>query len=201
MDKRTMKNILLFAIILILAISGYQNYTKPKNMDEAFAKIKEEYPPNVGYVWVGHYGGNTHCDAFAKTVFEELFGIKLGSYDNTYQYKFSDETDVDVIVQLGGNDANAMNLKREFANAKRGDFIVMIGSGGYHASLVSYVTDKGVVFYDCNWILPDQPYKNNLVNEHLEEWSELAKAYGSTTGDDKCGISVYRAKNYDKKYQ
>lgn len=190
-------------ILVLLVLFGYQMYTKPKNMDVEFAKIQKEYPPNVDYVWIGHYGTSTQCDAFAKTVFERLFGIKLGSYDAQCTYKFNDESEINVVLRLEGTEIQVNTLKNAFSNARRGDFVVMNGAESYHAAIVSSVESNGVVLYDCNWHYSDDkdPSRGNVVHEKLFTWEQLKKYYGSTSKDSRYGIGVYSAKNYEKKYK
>lgn len=138
-------------------------------------------------------GAAYNCMAFAKQVFNYIFGYEAAGID--YHGNAKPECTMNVTNRLGGSnctqvtgetagDVSTESLKTLFSNAKPGDIIqAMTGSHGKHTMVLVGADESGVTVYHGNW--------NGKIAYTTFSYEQFAGKWSHT-------VTVYHATNYDQ---
>ena len=138
-------------------------------------------------------GAAYNCMAFAKQVFNYVFGYEAAGID--YHGNAKSECTMNVTNRLGSGDCAQMSgetsgdvsvesLKNLFANAKPGDIIqAMTGGHGKHTMVFVGADESGVTVYHGNW--------NGKIAYTTFPYEKFANKWSHT-------VTVYHATNYDQ---
>lgn len=194
--KRTLS--LLTAIAMILGMAVYLPLGEQSVASAASAKISTEVQLQQ---IVETYKGKTatsaqmyngiQCKGFACWVFKQLFGVYIGPYYASANYR-TNVTVVDgapVATEVGYIAPGKMsvdNAKKLLSKAYPGDLIQFRrANGGPHSAIVVSAEAKGVYLLDCNLDC------KNTILYYFSTWEEIAK-YNA--------FSLYHATNYEESH-
>jgi len=166
------------------------------SIQEKFRQVQAQYPPNQGVTWLGNYGGAIQCFGFVRMVFNKIFDCDMPAwYLNEKRYEYGNNQNVVVLGQLSGSaqmtEANVRNL---FSNALVGDVIQACGSYSQHTMMVVAADENGVTVYECNHAGECGVYQRTI------SYASFAASYGTPHAVGGCGVTLYRAANYDSLY-
>lgn len=146
--------------------------------------------------YINQYNGKTatsnqmymgsQCKGFANWVFLKIFGVYIGPYPNSANYKITNpNADTVGIIEPGNlTEESARNLLRK---GSPGDYIQVQRSTargrGPHSMILASVDDSGIWVFDCN-----SDGKNTIKNYHIS-WSAFDTANRA--------MSLYHAYGYD----
>lgn len=178
-----------------------QGYSSEESIKSKFAAIQSQYPPNVGIAWTGKWEGASQCFGFARMVFYKLYGCQMSyHYDYPEMYRYTDETNVDLIGQVSGSSVNAASIKAVLQQGKLGDIIQASGATyGQHTMIFVSADDNGVTVYDCNAKL-NSSEGECLIHQWTISYDSLTAWYGTGNSSIANGLSLYRASNYASIY-
>lgn len=130
----------------------------------------------------------SQCKGFANWVFKQLFGVYIGPYPESANYKISN-ANAQLVGMIDPGGLTESSAKALLQKAKPGDYIQvqrsMAKSGGRcgpHSMIVVDVKSDGVQIFDCN------SDGRNTIKTYLYTWSKFDY--------DNRGMSLYHAYNY-----
>ncbi len=166
------------------------------SIQEKFRQLQAAYPPNQGVTFTQSYGGAIQCFGFARFAFNKLFDCDMPAwYQNNKRYEYGDTQNVVVLGQLSGSaQMTEANVKELFSNALLGDIIQACGSYSQHTMMVVSADESGVTVYECNHAGECGIYQRKI------SYAAFAQSYGTPHAVGGCGVTLYRAANYDSLY-
>ena len=166
------------------------------SIQEKFRQLQAAYPPNQGVTFTQSYGGAIQCFGFARFAFNKLFDCDMPAwYQNNKRYEYGDTQNVVVLGQLSGSaQMTEANVKELFSNALLGDIIQACGSYSQHTMMVVSADESGVTVYECNHAGECGIYQRKI------SYAAFAQSYGTPHSVGGCGVTLYRATNYDSLY-
>lgn len=131
-------------------------------------------------------GGN--CTSFAKTVFEQVFGLMApGGYEGyIINGSYSDNV-TPIVQQKSGNTVSI--AKSAFKKAKVGDIVQCKRDSTQHTMVIYSVSDEYITVLDCN-----AQYYNGQWGE--KDVIRLRNEYYDFFVNHSSGFTIYRAVNY-----
>ena len=130
----------------------------------------------------------SQCKGFANWVFKQLFGVYIGPYPESANYKISN-ANAQLVGMIDPGGLTESTAKALLQKAKPGDYIQVQrsiaksgGRCGPHSMIVVDVKSDGVQIFDCN------SDGRNTIKTYLYTWSEFDY--------DNRGMSLYHAWNY-----
>lgn len=166
------------------------------SVQEKFRQLQAAYPPNQGVVFNQSYGGAIQCFGFARFAFNKLFDCDMPAwYVGNKRYMYGTNQNVVVIGQLAGSaQVNATSVKNLLQQALVGDIIQACGSFSQHTMMVVGADADGITVYECNWGGDVQIHQRKI------SYASFAADYGTNHAESECGVTLYRAANYDSLY-
>lgn len=166
------------------------------SIQEKFRQLQAQYPPNQGVTWFGNYGGAIQCFGFVRMAFNKIFDCDMPAwYHNEKRYEYGNNQNVVVLGQLNGSaEMTEANVRNLFSNALVGDVIQACGSYSQHTMMVVSADENGVTVYECNHAGECGIYQRTI------SYSSFAASYGTPHAVGGCGVTLYRAANYDSLY-
>lgn len=130
----------------------------------------------------------SQCKGFANWVFKQLFGVYIGSYPESANYKISN-ANAQLVGMIDPGGLTESTAKALLQKAKPGDYIQVQrsiaksgGRCGPHSMIVVDVKADGIQIFDCN------SDGRNTIKTYLYTWSKFDY--------DNRGMSLYHAYNY-----
>ncbi len=166
------------------------------SIQEKFRQLQAQYPPNQGVTWFGNYGGAIQCFGFVRMAFNKIFDCDMPAwYHNEKRYEYGNNQNVVVLGQLNGSaEMTEANVKNLLSNALVGDVIQACGSYSQHTMMVVSADENGVTVYECNHAGECGIYQRTI------SYTSFAASYGTPHAVGGCGVTLYRAANYDSLY-
>ena len=184
----------------VVESSGSSSTVTPEesrvSIQEKFKQLQAAYPPNQNVTFTKSYGGAIQCFGFARFAFNKLFDCDMPSwYHNNKRYEYGDNQNVVMIGQLSGSaQMTEANVKELLFQSRLGDIIQACGSYSQHTMMVVDADETGVTVYECNWHGECGIYQRKI------SYASFAQSYGTPHSVGGCGVSLYRAANYDSLY-
>ena len=129
------------------------------------------------------------CKGFANWIFKNIFGVYIGPYPESANYKITNPQAETIGIIEPGN-LNESTAKALLQKGKPGDYIQVQrsiaksgGKCGPHSMILVEVRSDGVVVFDCN------SDGKNTIKKYLYTWSKFDY--------DNRAMSLYRAKSYE----
>jgi len=166
------------------------------SIQEKFRQLQAQYPPNQGVTWFGNYGGAIQCFGFVRMAFNKIFDCDMPAwYYNEKRYEYGNNQNVVVLGQLNGSaEMTEANVRNLLSNALVGDVIQACGSYSQHTMMVVSADENGVTVYECNHAGECGIYQRTI------SYASFAASYGTPHAVGGCGVTLYRAANYDSLY-
>ena len=166
------------------------------SIQEKFRQLQAQYPPNQGVTWFGNYGGAIQCFGFVRMAFNKIFDCDMPAwYHNEKRYEYGNNQNVVVLGQLNGSaEMTEANVRNLLSNALVGDVIQACGSYSQHTMMVVSADENGVTVYECNHAGECGIYQRTI------SYASFAASYGTPHAVGGCGVTLYRAANYDSLY-
>lgn len=170
----------LFAVMVFL-IEPTNTYAV--SQPEVTSKLNSLMKQYVGTTWTG-YDMGSECKGFANMIFRNLFGVYIGPYPNSANYRIENANaiEVGVLSPSSMTQAKAIELLKKGAP---GDYIQVRrrASGGPHSMIFVNKDSGGITVFDCN------SDGRNGVRSYYIAWD--------TFYSKNCAVSLYHAKNYE----
>lgn len=132
------------------------------------------------------YTGEKQCKGFADWLFLNIFGVYIGPYPASANYKITNPNAQTVGILEPGN-LNAATAKELLQKGVPGDYIQVQRSTargrGPHSMILTGVNDNGIEVFDCN------SDGKNTIKTYSISWSSFDTANRA--------MSLYHAYNYD----
>lgn len=131
----------------------------------------------------------SQCKGFANWVFKKIFGVYIGPYPESANYKISN-AGAQLVGMINPGGLNEASAKALLQKALPGDYIQVQrsiakskGKCGPHSMIVVGVRSDGVQVFDCN------SDARNTIKTYLYSWSNFDY--------DNRAMSLYHAYNYE----
>lgn len=167
-----------------------------ESIDDRIAAVQERWKPNAGIAFSERYGYSLGSAAFARKVFNLLYGVDMpSSTQNQYRYQLYGTQNVEEVGLLRHTEISGSAVKSLLQNALPGDILIGYGGTNAHYMVVISANDIGLLVYDCN-----SPFNgtqaDDLVQQYLFRYDHIYAAF-STSEKDGCypGLALYRASN------
>ena len=188
--KRRLRTTCAFLISIVILVCCMPNITSQAATQSGVT--------NQLNTLISQYAGRTatssqmymgsQCKGFANWVFKQLFGVYIGPYPESANYKISN-ANAQLVGMIDPGGLTESSAKALLQKAKPGDYIQvqrsMAKSGGRcgpHSMIVVDVKSDGVQIFDCN------SDGRNTIKTYLYTWSKFDY--------DNRGMSLYHAYNY-----
>ncbi len=153
MKKRYLKAcMMVFAVILSLLIIYSPTYAISQS--DVQGKLQSYMNQYVGRTATsGQMYMGSQCKGFANWIFKQIFGVYIGPYPESANYKITNPNAATIgILEPGGlNESSARELLKKGAP---GDYIQVQRSTargrGPHSMILVSVNDNGIEVFDCN---------------------------------------------------
>lgn len=176
---------LLSIILLFVSLSYFSISAISKN--DVVSKLNECIDQYAGKtVTSAQLYMGSQCKGFANWVFLKIFGVYIGPYPESANYKINNpNAEVIGIIEPGGlNENSAKDLLKK---GLPGDYIQVQRSTsrgrGPHSMILVGVRDNGIEVLDCN------SDGRNTIKNYVISWHDFDVANRA--------MSLYRAYNYD----
>lgn len=174
---------------IVLAASMIVCLYQPVNVyaitqSDVEAKLSSLIKQYQGTTWNGYYYGS-ECKGFANLIFQSLFGVYIGAYPDSANYKISNPgaNEVGVLSPSVMTQNAATELLKKGAP---GDYIQMRRrkNGKPHSMILVNKDAGGITVFDCN-----SGANRNRVRSYYITWDSF---YSSNSA-----MSLYHARNYE----
>ena len=179
--KKIMKICVVLIAMVVFLIEPTSTYaiTQP----EVTSKLNSLMGQYVGTTWNG-YDMGSQCKGFANMIFRNLFGVYIGPYPTSANYKIENANAVEVGV-LSPSSMTQSAATELLKKGEPGDYIQVRrrSSGNPHSMIVVNKDSGGITVFDCN------SDGRNSVRSYYITWDSFYKS--------NCAVSLYHAKNYE----
>lgn len=162
---------------------GQQSETSGTNADAVASRLQGLIDQYVGTTWNGYYYG-IQCKGFGNLIFNELFHVYIGAYDNATKSYIPNPNGAIEVGRLTYSDMSQNNAKALLQKGQPGDYIQVRRRGkSYGHTMILVNSDaNGITVFDCN------SDGRNGVRKYYITWSQF---YNSNSA-----MSLYHARNY-----
>lgn len=159
---------------------GNSNTNTTNDVERRLNELINQY---VGTTWNGYYYGS-QCKGFANLIFNNLFGVYIGAYDESTKSYIPNPNGAVELGRLSGNRMTVENAKNLLLMGQPGDYIQVRRRGrSYgHTMILVGTSDSGIIVFDCN------SDGRNGVKKYDISWQSF---YNSNSA-----MSLYHATNY-----
>lgn len=179
--KNFIKIYVALFVVMVFLIEPTNTYAVSQS--EVTSKLNSLMNQYVGTTWNDEDMGR-QCKGFANMIFRNLFGVYIGPYPNSENYRLENANAVEVGV-LSPSSMTQNTAVELLKKGAPGDYIQVRrrASGGPHSMIFVSKDSGGITVFDCN------SDGRNGVRSYYITWNSFYSK--------NCAVSLYHAKNYE----
>lgn len=179
--KNFIKIYVALFVVMVFLIEPTNTYAVSQS--EVTSKLNSLMNQYVGTTW-DEYDMGSECKGFANMIFRKLFGVYIGPYPNSENYRLENANAVEVGV-LSPSSMTQNTAVELLKKGAPGDYIQVRrrASGKPHSMIFVNKDSGGITVFDCN------SDGRNGVRSYYITWNSFYSK--------NCAVSLYHAKNYE----